>query len=130
MSDILARFRGAVRSAHTQGALGLTLTGETIEHPQDVTHVSFSGPAPSDLPATLDAAVVHSLGDQHYEIESGTKRWTLNARAVHVHRDITARFYRALPPRPVPLVKRLFWRVVLALAATRGGLAVLRTLRR
>jgi hypothetical protein len=30
----------------------------------------------------------------------------------------------------VPLTKRLFWRVVLALAASRTGLALLRTLRR
>jgi hypothetical protein len=47
-----------------------------------------------------------------------------------VHRDIAVPFYRAIPPRRVPLVKRIFWRVVLALAATRTGLALLRRLRR
>jgi hypothetical protein len=130
MSEILARFRGTVRTARTSGVLGLTLSGQTLEHPQDVTQLAFSGPSPADLPATIDAAVVHSLGDHQYQIESGAARWALTARAVHVHRDIAARFYRAIPPRPVPFMKRLFWRMVLALAATRGGLAVLRTLRR
>jgi hypothetical protein len=49
---------------------------------------------------------------------------------VHLHRDVAPPFYRALPPRPVPPGKRLFWRLVLALAASRAGLSILRSLRR
>ncbi len=49
---------------------------------------------------------------------------------MHLHREIAAQFYRAIPPRPVPLLKRWFWRVVLALATSRAGLAALRVLRR
>jgi len=44
-------------------------------------------------------------------------------------RAVGAEFYRALPPRPVPLPKRVFWRAVLALAGSGMGLALLRALR-
>jgi hypothetical protein len=49
---------------------------------------------------------------------------------VHLHRDLAAQFYRAIPPRPAPWAKRVFWRLVLGLAASRAGLALLRALRR
>jgi hypothetical protein len=49
---------------------------------------------------------------------------------VHLHREIAPQFYRAIPPRPAPWAKRVFWRMVLALAASRAGLALLRALRR
>jgi len=39
----------------------------------------------------------------------------------HIHREVAGAFYKALPPRPVPLRKRLFWRVMLGLAATSAG---------
>lgn len=42
------------------------------------------------------------------------------------HRDVTAEFYRAVPPRAVPWRKRLFWRAVLALAATPVATLILR----
>jgi hypothetical protein len=49
---------------------------------------------------------------------------------VHLHREIAAPFYAAIPPRQPPWGKRLFWRVVLSLAATGAGLALLKALRR
>ena len=70
------------------------------------------------------------LGAGRYRIVSGERAWLLSARAVHVSREVAIPFYRALPPRAVPLSKRLFWRTVLALAGSRAGLALLRALRR
>ncbi len=58
------------------------------------------------------------------------REWVIAAAAVHLHHEIAAQFYRAIPPRPVPPSRRWLWRIVLALAATRAGLAVLRALRR
>jgi hypothetical protein len=69
-------------------------------------------------------------GAGRYRIASPAGDWLINARAVHLHRDVAPPFYRALPPRPVPPGKRLFWRLVLALAASRAGLSILRSLRR
>jgi len=49
---------------------------------------------------------------------------------VHLHREVAAQFYHAIPPRRAPWAKRMFWRTVLALGASRMGLRLLRALRR
>ena len=74
--------------------------------------------------------MVEHLGANRYRIASPPREWVIAAAAVHLHREIAAQFYRAIPPRTVPAPKRWMWRIVLALAATRAGLAVLRALRR
>jgi hypothetical protein len=42
--------------------------------------------------------------------------------AVH-HEDVGAAVYAVIPPRPVPLRKRLFWRLILTLLGSRRGRA-------
>jgi hypothetical protein len=130
MAEPVASFRGAVRCLRGAAPLGLTLIGETPEHEGERTALAFSAAAPADFPAALEGAVIERVGPQQYRITSGPREWLIAATAVHQHRDVGERFYRAIPPRRVPFGKRLFWRVVLALAATRTGLALLRTLRR
>jgi hypothetical protein len=49
---------------------------------------------------------------------------------VHLHREVSATFYRAIEPRTVPWGKKLFWRIVLSMAASRFGKSLLLTLRR
>jgi len=126
----LATFRGAVSCRRAAGVLGLTLCGDTTEAPGEATALAFGAAAPAGLPETLLDPVVERLADGQYRIASAASEWLIEARSVHLHRDIGAQFYRALPPRPAPWAKRLFWRVVLALAASRIGLALLRALRR
>jgi hypothetical protein len=130
MPEPLVTFRGAVRCARARGPLGVTLIGETPERPGEPTALAFSAAAPAGLPDTLDNAVVERLGADQYRIYSPPREWMIAAAAVHLHREIAAQFYRAIPPRPVPLPKRWLWKVVLALAASRAGLAALRALRR
>ena len=130
MSETLAIFRGSVRCRHAAHAPQLTLSGNAAQPPGEQMTVAFSTTAPADCPDTLEEAVVEQLGGGRYRIWSGPHEWLISAAAVHLHREVAAEFYRALPPRPVPWVKRLFWRIVLALAASRAGLAVLRVLRR
>jgi len=74
--------------------------------------------------------VVDDLGGAQYRIGAEQREWLIASPAVHLHRDLGAQFYRAIPPRPAPWAKRVFWRVVLSLAASRAGLALLRALRR
>jgi len=126
----LATFRGAVSCQRTADVLGLTLRGDTTEAPGEATALAFSATAPADLPDTLVDPVVEWLSEGQYRIASAAGAWLIQAPSVHLHRDISAPFCRALPPRPAPLAKRVFWRLVLALAATRVGLAALRALRR
>jgi hypothetical protein len=130
MSEVLATFRGKVLCWRAQTAPGLTLSGTTAERPDEQMALAFSAAAPADCPDTLEDARVERLEDGQYRIRSGSGEWLIGAGAVHVHREIAAQFYRAIPPRPAPWRKRLFWRGVLALAGTRAGLALLRALRR
>ena len=130
MPEPLVTFRGTVSCRRAPGPLGLTLIGGTPELPGQVTSLAFSAAAPGGFPDALDDAVVERLGADQYRIASPPREWVIAATAVHLHREIAAQFYRAIPPRPVPPAKRWLWRIVLALAASRAGLAALRALRR
>jgi hypothetical protein len=130
MPERLATFCGVVHCRRAQTVPRLTLSGGTAEAPEEPTALAFSAPAPADLPATLQDAVVDHLGDAQYRIGAGQREWLIASPAVHLHREIAAQFYRAIPPRPVPWAKLAFLRAVLTLAASRAGLALLRALRR
>jgi hypothetical protein len=130
MPERLASFRGEVHCERADRMPGLTLEGKTREAPGEPTALAFSACAPADLPATLEEALVEHLGGRQYRISAATGSWVINASAVHLHREIAAQFYRAIPPRRAPWAKRVFWWAVLALAASRAGLALLRTVRR
>ena len=129
MPETLLAFSGTVNCERGAGPLGLTLRGAAGAAGEAHT-LAFSGRAPADLPQTLVAPRVEVLGEGSYRILSGERVWPLAACAVHLSREVAVPFYRALPPRVVPLRKRLFWRTVLALAGSRAGLALLRVLRR
>ena len=130
MADRIVSFRGPVSCARGAAPLGLTLTGEAPEHPGERIALAFSGAAPGDFPQSLEGAVIERVSVNEYRIASAPREWLIAASAVHLHRDVAAPFYRAIPPRRLPLMKRLFFWVVPALAASRTGLALLRILRR
>jgi len=130
MAEALIAFRGEVRCVRAAGPLGLTLLGHARAHEGVASALAFSAAAPSGLPARLTDARVEQLSAGQYRLVSAEGQWPVSARAVHLTREVAEEFYRALPPRPVPAGKRLFWRCVLALAGSRAGLALLRALRR
>jgi hypothetical protein len=103
-----------------EGPLGLILVGRTQDRPEEAVQMAFACPAPADLPDALEDVTVTRLEPRRYRIASGRRSWTVEAVA-HLHRDVATTFYKALPPRPVPLRKRLFWRTLLALAANPLG---------
>jgi hypothetical protein len=129
MPERLATFRGVVSCVRARDVPGLTLTGNTAEAPDEPSALAFSTEPPAGLPATLQDALVERLGDGRYRIGTATGEWLLPPGPVHLHREIAARFYQAIPPRPAPWTKRVFWRVVLTIAGSRAGLATLRRLR-
>jgi hypothetical protein len=136
MPETLATFLGEVRCERSAPARALILSGMTAESRGEATSLILSGLARPEGPDRLEGldrledAVVEHGGGQQYGIRCVTGEWLVEATAVHLHREIAAAFYRAIPPRPAPWRKRLFWRAVLALAANRPGLAALRMLRR
>ena len=130
MPERLATFRGMVHCRRAATVPGLTLSGVTAEAPDEPTALAFSAAAPLDLPGTLEDVVVDHLGGTHYRIGAERREWLITAQVVHLHREIAPQFYRAIPPRPAPWAKRVFWRAVLALAASRAGFLLLKAMRR
>jgi hypothetical protein len=126
----IARFRGGVSCRRDDGPLGLTLIGRTIDRSDEVATLAFAGTAPEGLPEALEDATVEQIGAGQYRIWSGKREWIFSARSVHFHREVSTTFYRAIAPRLVPWNKRVFWRIVLAMAASRVGKSLLLTLRR
>ncbi len=122
-------FAGAVRCQRGAPPFTLTLSGAAAAPATGSLTLTFSGHAPADLPATLSAASVATQGPGHYRIASGARVWQVTGGTLSATREVAAAFYLALPPRPVPAPKRLFWRLVLVLAASRAGLTLLRALR-
>lgn len=129
MPEPLVAFRGRVTCTRTAGVPVLTLSGTSAQSGGEAA-LAFSAAAVPNLPDTLQDATVEQLGGGQYRIVSAPHEWLINASVAHLHREIAAQFYRAIPPRPVPWRKRLFLRAVLTLAASRAGLAALRALRR
>jgi hypothetical protein len=126
----IVRFRGGVSCRRDDGPLGLTLIGRTIDRSDEIATLSLVGPAPQGLPEALEDATVEQIPAGQYRIWSGRREWLLAARSVHLHREVSSTFYRAVAPRLVPWSKRLFWRIVLSMLASRFGKSVLMTLRR
>jgi hypothetical protein len=131
MPERLATFRGTVQCARAAGVPRLTLSGSSsTQAPGEPTTLAFNAAAPVDLPPTLEDAAVDDLGGGEYRVGAGARAWLISSAAVHLHRDVGAPFYRAIPPRPTPWAKRVFWRAVLALAASRAGFLLLKAMRR
>lgn len=117
----VVRFLGWISARRDgEGPLGLILVGRTKDRPDEAVQMAFACPAPVDLPEALEEATVERLGPRQYRLSSGDRSWTLDGVA-HIHREVASAFYKAVPPRPVPFRKRLFWRVMLGLASTAAG---------
>lgn len=134
MSDpasLVAEFRGPARVRRASAEpLRLILTGRTAAPSGDELELAFAGAAPADLPEVLDDARVERRGPGVFAIVSGARSFRIEARSVHVHLDVGREFYAAIPPRPVPGVRRVLLSAAIALARSRAGLALLRALRR
>lgn len=127
-SSPLAAFRGAVACRRTDNAL--TLSGCAADSADDRLILTLISSSIPDIPDSVPGASVYAADGHHYRVTSASGDWVVEATSCHVHRDIGRTFYRAVPPRPAPLGKRLFWRVVLALAGTSPGKRLLLSLRR
>lgn len=115
----MIRFEGLVECRIDRGGpLGLTLSGR---RGAEGLHVAFVGAAPADFPAHFDGAVIEPAGSDEYRVVSGGEPRTIRARRVFVHRDVRQVFCAAVPTRPAPAAKRLFWRAVLAFAGSSLG---------
>jgi hypothetical protein len=123
-----AAFQGAVACRRTGNAL--ILTGVAADSAEEILILTFLAPKDTVMPGQLTGATVRTLDSGRYGITCAEGDWSVEATSVHLHRDIGTAFYRAVPPRPMPLKRRFVLRVMLALAATRAGKRLLLSLRR
>lgn len=127
----VAQFRGSARCRRMPGGpLAFELSGRTAEPDDEQLTLAFTGEPPADLPETLPDVLVEQSGVGEFRLTSGARVWVIAARSVHAHRDVRAAFYRAIPPRPAPLLRRLLLRSSLTLASSALGLKLVRLLRR
>jgi hypothetical protein len=126
----IVAFRGGVSCRRdSDGPLGLTFIGWTVDHPDERAVVTFSGRAPDNLPDVLEDPTIYRVDERCYRIWSAPREWLVEATAVHVHREIATSFYRAIPPRTAPWTKRLFFRLLLAMMSSSWGKRLLLALR-
>ena len=126
MSDTVASFSGRVECRRQAGGpLGLTLVGHSADRRGDSCQLSFQGESPSDLPPYLDDVTVRRLEAGRYLLAGSGREWTVEARHAYWQRDVSPAFYRAIPPRVPPFARRLFFRLLLTLAATSFGRALI-----
>src|SRR5579871_3889058 len=115
-------FAGAVRVERGPSPFSVTLAGRTAAG--EFTCALTGTLASAAPPAQLTDARLSAAAPGCYEIAAREGRWEIQGARLSVTRAVGAEFYRALPPRPVPLPKRVFWRAVLALAGSGMGLAL------
>jgi len=124
----LAALRSPVSCRRT--AQAVTLTGAAADPAGERLILTLITSTAADLPGSLADVTVVEIAEHRYRIASASRSWVVEATSVHLHHDVGDAFYRAIPPRTVPLKKRVFWAAVLALASTRAGKRLLLSLRR
>ncbi|GAC1459688.1 MAG: hypothetical protein PVSMB6_19430 [Steroidobacteraceae bacterium] len=130
MPEPLVSFRGPVTVVRAgAGARGRTLAGGAGAG-GGPTGLACRGAAAASLPDALADLCAAAAGAARYRLNGPAGEWLVDATAVHLHHDVSAQFYRALPPRPVPFSQRCLWAVRRTLAKSRAGLALLAALRR
>ena len=76
---------------------------------------------PRDLPSQLSGAELRRETSDEWSLVSGAQRWDLGNVRVFVHQDLSRQASRLIPPRRVPLGKRLFWSALLTVLRTEAG---------
>lgn len=125
------------------GPLDLMLTGHEAGTPARVTELAFCGALPPvdrrGLPSRLDYAEIDSADPPrettHYRLrfgegEAGEREIVIVARNAFVHRDVSIALCAAIPPRKAPWLRRVAWRALPAIVASRTGRRILLALRR
>ncbi|MGB8327246.1 MAG: hypothetical protein WCE48_06675 [Steroidobacteraceae bacterium] len=125
---MIATLPGEVRVTRpTGGTLRLRLAGHDGSGHEVA--VDFAEPRATAMPELLHAVRIELQARGAWRILAREGAIEVAAASAHVHSDRSAQVLAAAPPRRAPLSKRLFWRLVLALAASGFGRRLLIALR-
>lgn len=137
------RLAGEVRcERHPGEALSLVLQGtEAAAQRLTPVEIAFTAPQLPTLPSLLRNALIEERAlpgggegqgalRRFVVVAERGRRFEIQARSVHVHRDARTPFFAAVPPARAPFARRIFFRLITAVVATRPGCGLLRRLRR
>jgi hypothetical protein len=125
---LVAEFVGPVHCRAEAGAVGLVLSGQERSGATPL-ELLFTAPRPVALPTIISDMDVYQLEPGRWRLRAHGGSWTLEARALAVHRDVGAAFFAAVPPPPLTARARLGWSLLLALARVPGAVRLLQHLR-
>lgn len=136
------RLAGEVRcERHPGEALSLVLQGtEAAAQGATPIEIAFTAPQLPELPSSVRNALIEERALPGGGEGRGVLRrfvvvaerdlcFGIQARSVHVHRDARTPFFAAVPPARAPLARRIFFRLITTVVATRPGRGLLRRLR-
>lgn len=103
------------------GRAYLTLVGATLPGSPPSGFTEAAPDALAQLPARIERGSVEQLDGGRCRISAPDREWMIEVSRFLLHLDASPAFYAALPPRPVPFAKRLFWRIVLGMAGSPLG---------
>lgn len=112
------RLKGPIECRRTAMAC-VTFVGQTERGER--AYVTLAVSAPADLPPRMDDGAVELLEGGRCRVSMAGREWNLDSRRLLVHRDVSGPFYTALPPRRVPLAKRVLYGLMLAVAGSPVG---------
>jgi hypothetical protein len=112
------KLKGSIECRRTAAAC-VTFVGQT--EGGERTYVTLAVPAPEDLPPRIDGGAVDLLEGGQCRVSMPGRSWQLDSRQPLVHRDVSGPFYAALPPRRVPVAKRMLYGLMLAVAGSPAG---------
>ena len=129
----LIEFTGRV-DCRRRGAHALMLSGREGAVPL-VVHLGAVRAADIEgLPGELENVRLverpaHAEGQRSLELQSGSFSRLLQVRGLQVHRDAARAFFAAVPPVPVPALRRAGWSALLLLLRVPGMAGLLKRLR-
>jgi hypothetical protein len=120
---VRVRFVGWVGCEPLRGGRDWRLSGQVrAANGAEARQLLLSGVEPAEaaaLPAQLQQLEVqvnaHERGGYRLQLLSADGRFSLRVRALQLHRDASAQFFRAVTPVPVPWHTRALWALLLTL---------------
>lgn len=125
---LIAEFSGPVQCRREAGAGSLALTGRQRSDgtPLDLL---FTASEPAGLPVIVSDVDVFALEPGRWRLRAHGGSWTVTARALLVHHDVSAVFLAAVPPPPLKFRIRLGWSLLLKAARIPGVVRLLQWMR-
>ncbi|MCC7462335.1 MAG: hypothetical protein IT480_07725 [Gammaproteobacteria bacterium] len=125
---LLAEFSGPVQCRREIEPAALVLAGAERSGGAPL-ELRFMAPGPDALPAIVSDIDVYAIEPGEWKLRAYGGSWSIRARTLLAHRDVSAAFFAALPPPRVSWTARFGWSLLLAIARIPAAVRLLGWLR-